>query len=350
MGSVPRFLSGAVLIGAGVVALSACLGSADNTGASRPSASSGSTPTPELPWAGLEVGGPPKIPYVQGRRYITPNGKVETLPTGRRGVSGVVPYSGGLLVSDATYFEGTVGVELVRHGMPVESWPSSGHCSSGSPIASRDGRYVAWVVVRCPETLVRAVGAVHRARADGSAEAMVPIGGGLVSVVGFCGRSVVYNAGFIDGAWISDFRSAPRRIPGVERVQAVNPRTGWMIGQRGDWARLMLDARGHVRWRARTGYLTAFSPDGTRVLLGTGRREVSVLKMLSGATAVRLDLPKGTESGSTVWETDRTLLTLVRLRGSVAVVRIELDGRVERVTPRLRYRAGPYPYVLILRH
>ena len=191
-------------------------------------------------------------------------------PRGRRGVSGVVVFSGGLLVSDAAYFEGTNGLALVRHGKPVESWPSFDHCPSGTPVASADGRFVAWVTVRCPESLDRSAGAVHRATANGSNEATQQIGPGLANVVGFLGQELVYNLGFQDGAWITDFRDAPSRIPGVDRVASLSERTGLLIGQRGDRARVVVDADGSVRWRVATGSLVAFSPDESKVLAITG--------------------------------------------------------------------------------
>lgn len=81
-------------------------------------------------------------------------------------------------------------------------------------MTSVDGSYVAWVTLRCPESFDRSVGAVHRARADGSDEMTHSVGPGLANVVGFLERSVVYNAGFRDGAWITNFHDDPSRIPG----------------------------------------------------------------------------------------------------------------------------------------
>lgn len=175
-------------------------------------------PAQPFSWAALPLGRPPVVAYVRGHRYVTPHGPNVQLPIDRQGVSGVVAFSGGLLVSGATYFEGTDSLDLVKHGTRVRSWPSSHHCSSGTPVASPDSRYAAWVTVRCPETDDQTVGAVHRARRDGSGETTQPVGVGLAGVVGFLGRRVVYNSGFQDGAWVTDFRGDARRIPGVDRV------------------------------------------------------------------------------------------------------------------------------------
>jgi hypothetical protein len=336
----------ALLAVSGLIAVSACTGEPNRSQPPVPARST-ATQSPRVAWADLAVGHRPKIPYVRGHRYVVPDRKALALPAGRRGVSGVVAFSGGLLVSDATYFEATNGVDLVKRGVTVESWRSASHCSSGAPIASSDGRYVAWVTVRCPEGLDRSIGAIHRARADGSDKVTQPVGPGLARVVGLLGRRVVYNAGFQDGAWIADFRSDPRRVPGVDSVRAVDPRTGWFIGQRGDRSRLVLRADGTVRWRLRAGDLIAFSPDGKMVLGTPGGLRLWVLRGRDGSTAASVDLPAGAQVWPTVWETSRTVLTLLRYRGEVAIVRVYLDGRIERVTAPVRLVDGRSPYVLL---
>jgi hypothetical protein len=345
---VTRF---ALLVVIGSMALSGCTGEAGTPGTPAPSRSStlaGSHPG-ETTWADLPVGRPPQIPYVRGRRYITPQGPDAALPADERGVSGVIPFSGGILVSDATYFEGTNGLAIVKDGSRVESWPSGRHCSSGTPVATTDGRYAAWVTVRCPETTDRSIGAVHRARTDGSVELAQPIGPGLANVVGFLGRRVVYNRGFQDGAWVTDLQGRPRRIPGVDRVWAVNQATGSFIGGLGDRMRVVVDADGAVRWRVRAGSLVAFSPDGTQVLAVQTRRKISVLNARDGSKVEQVDLPVGVGVFDTVWETNGTLLMLMQHKGSVAVVRVRLNGRIERTTPAVRLDGGLSPYVTISR-
>jgi len=330
-----------------LLALSACTSEGDNSGS--PSASP-PTLTESLPsnggWADMPAGGPATVPYVHGHRYVTPDDGEEALPSRARGVSGVLAFSDGLLVSDAAYFEGTNGVALVRRGQRVESWPSSGRCSSGVPVASADGRFVAWVTVRCPESEDRSAGAVHRAATDGTHEVTQPIGPGLAQVVGFLGQELVYNLGFQDGAWITDFRDAPSRIPGVDRVASLSERTGLLIGQRGDRARVVVDADGSVRWRVTAGSLVAFSPDGSKVLAVTGKR-LSLLRSSDGSTATGFDLPPGVGPWTAVWETNRTLLALMERAGRVAIVRVDLDGHLERVTPAVPVGDGQAPFVLL---
>ena len=333
-----------------LLVLSACTGDADRGAQVRTTPTATVSPPGDTIWSDLAVGPPPELPYVSGRRYVTPQGKDALLPVSRRGVSGVVPFAGGLLVSDAGYFEGSNGVDLVRRGARVKSWPSGRHCSSGVPVASPDGRYVAWVTVWCPESEDRTVGAVHRARADGSGEVTQPVGAELVHVVGFLGRKVVYDRGFQDVAWITDFRDDPSRIPGVESVLAVNQRTDWFIGRRGNAPRVVVDADGMVHLRIRAGYLVAFSPDGTKVLAVQARRQFAVLDVGDGGSVTAtVDLPARVDRSAAVWETNRTLLTLLRHDGEVAIVRVHLDGRIERATPVVRLHNGQSPYVIISR-
>lgn len=109
----------------------------------------------------------------------------------------------------------------------------------------------------------------------------------------------------------------------------------------------MVDADGRVRWRARVGDLVAFNPDGTKVLASYPGQQIAVLHGQNGSTVARVDLPAGAEKWTTVWETNRTLLTLMRHAGQAAIVRVYLDGRIERVTPPAPLNHGQSPYVLL---
>ena len=255
-------------------------------------------------------------------------------------------YADGLLVSDALWFEGSNGIAFVRRGAQVASWPSSHHCSSGEPVTSRDGSHVAWVTVRCPESEDRSVAALHVARSDGSGELTRSIGHGLAAAVGFVGESVVYTLGFEGGAWLTDGRAHPRRIPGVDHVRAVSP-AGAVIAQTGDTARLVMDVSGTILWRAEAGDLVSFSPDGTKVLALLEEPRISVLDARNGEAVTAVDIPAGAEAGSAVWETDQSLLMLVRRDGTVGVLRVRLDGPLERATTPVPAGAGDSPVTLL---
>lgn len=298
---------------------------------------------PPTTWGAVAAGPRPSVPYIREHHYVTPSGGSQRLPDAKLGVSGVLPFAGGLLVANAMYFEGSNGIDLVKDGRADPTWPSSRHCSSGSPVASAGGSFVAWSTVRCPESFDDTVGAIHRARADGRDERTHLFGPGLAWSVGFLGRQVVYNVGFEDGAWITDFARPPRRIPGVERVLDVDDRTGLLIAGRGDYARLVVATAGAVRWRIRVGDLYSFSPDGTKVL-AVSRREVSILRSSDGAVVTTFAVPDGVHPSELVWETERSLLTLVDHARRVAIVRVRLDGSLERATAPLPTgrHGGPY--------
>src|SRR5215217_1019482 len=82
-------------------------------------ACSDDAPRPTL--ADLPMGAPPRIGYVGHQVYVEPGGRRTPLPR-RLGVSGIVPYAGGFLVSDTLFFEGTVGLNVVRDGRVVGTY------------------------------------------------------------------------------------------------------------------------------------------------------------------------------------------------------------------------------------
>lgn len=350
----------AVALAVGVLLVAGCSGSPDGAASSTVSPSTDSPAVGESTsvaptvaaaddadsWTDLAQGPAPQIPYVAGNRVVTPRREV-TLPMRGRGISGVVAVAGGFMVADAIFFEGTNGVHLIRHGSQVTTWPSAAHCSSGSPVASADGDLVAWVTVRCPESLDRTIGAVHRSRASGADHTSQPIGTGLAHVVGFLGGRVVFNRGFVQGGWITDFRRPPIRIPHVQGIRDVAPRRGLLIGITHRGSHVVVDPHGRRHWASPAGELVAFSPDGAHVLATVGRHRLLILDARDGSTASTIDLPRGAQSWSTVWESAETLLILHQRRGHVCVVRLAADGRPEQAAPALRARPGRTPYLLL---
>lgn len=120
-------------------------------------------PVPVASLDDLPRGAAPRIGYVDHQAYVAPDGRRTSLPR-RLGVSGIVPYDGGFLVSDNRFFEGTVGLWFVTeeeaHDLPG--------CSSGPP--RRADGWVWWVIAHCPESLDVVRAEIHRARPDGSGE------------------------------------------------------------------------------------------------------------------------------------------------------------------------------------
>jgi hypothetical protein len=121
------------------------------------------SPSPRPTLADLPTGAPPRIGYVDHQAYVEPSGRRTPLPR-RIGVSGIVPYAGGFLVSDTRYFEGSVGLWFVTADS-VRDLPG---CSTGTP--RRVDGWVWWVTALCPESLAGdlARSTVHRARPNGT--------------------------------------------------------------------------------------------------------------------------------------------------------------------------------------
>lgn len=291
----------------------------------------------------LPAGPPPAVAYVDRGTYVDPHGRRTPLPD-ERGISGVVPYDGGFLVSDTAWFERSNGLALVRDGRPVRGWFPDRLCSSGTPAASDDGAYVAWVATLCPESGWSGTGQVHRARVDGTGEVTEPLGS-QSSVVGFLGSRVVYVESNPWRVLVTDFATPPIRIPGIDFVVDVDERRGRLIGVRGDHARVVVDLAGRVVWRSQHGSLGAFSPRGGHVVAWR-RHELTVLDADDGSVVATLRNPSRWAT-SMAWEDERHLLVVASRHGRSAVVRLGLDGSAERATPVAAERPGDPPYLLL---
>lgn len=151
-----------------------CSGSSDPPRPTPLSPTTASVPSrPTL--ADLPRGAPPRIGYVERRTWVAPDG-TRTRLRSRHGISAVVPYDGGFLVSDTRWFEGSVGLWFVTE----DSARDLPGCSTGMPRLV-DG-WVWWVTALCPESLAGelARSTVHRARPDGSEHTVRvfrPVGG-----------------------------------------------------------------------------------------------------------------------------------------------------------------------------
>jgi hypothetical protein len=299
------------------------------------------TPVPPRPTLDdLPAGVPPRVAYVDHGAYVDRSGHRSPLP-GRNGISGAVPYDGGFLVSDARWFEMSNGLAFVRDGRPVPGWFPDRLCSSGTP--ADDGGFVAWAAVSCPESGYTVPGHLHRSATDGSGEVTQPVAG-LASVVGLLGSRVVYHQHHPGGAWVTDFVDPPVRVRGIDGAADVDAAHQRVIGWRGDRARVVaLD--GTLLWRYPRGSLESFSPRGTRVLARrTGRLVVLDADDGSVAASLRLPFRQVLQLG---WEDERHVLAVVTRAGRTAVLRLGIDGSVERATRPAPYRPTGPPYVLL---
>jgi hypothetical protein len=281
-----------------------------------------------LALSGCQWGQPPRIPYVDGTTYVTPDGRRTPIQGQQKiGVSAVLPYADGLLVADTRWFEGSVGLAHVRGNERTELGP----CSTGGGVPSADRTRVAWLTLGCPESLELAVAAVHVADADGSDGWSRELDRqSLLFVVGFLGDAVV-----VDG-WLDPIRVVPEEGPITEVPHlrhAVDVHGTLVAGSQG----VVDTASGALLWHDPRAELGSFSPDG-RLLFGAQRGENVLFDARTGevvATLPRRIYP-------TVWEDDRHLLAVAYGKEREAMMRIGLDGRAELVGPVRDAR--PYGY------
>ena len=287
-------------------------------------------PTPAPTLRDLPRGKPPRIGYVDGPAYHRADGTVLPLPNPpRRGwIGSARPSRSGLLVSDTKYFEGTSGLHLLNEGRSTDL----GLCTSGYGAVSDDRDFLGWATFGCPESTEGGPETLlHRREPDGEVTQELPIEPNtnrLTSVVGFIGHELVYQRGFIDGVFLTDLRQEPRRIPGLISAVTLTGTRGLVAGHFDPDGRQVgvVDARsGEVLWRRRGAYPYAFSPDGKRLLSGTGRG-VIVVQTDSGTVLRRIDAPPGTNFGTAVWESDRALLLVAANQSDQALVRADLNS------------------------
>lgn len=235
----------------------------------------------------------PRVPYVSGTVLHRPDGSRLQLRLRSRGPWGVtsiipVPMTGGYLVTDHGWFEGTVGMQrLDPNGQAVDAWASTGPARLGP-----DGQ-VAWVRVPVPESMQDGQPALH---VDHRVQELP--GHIQPSILRFDGARVVYSARVLGDGRPRD-RTFETTVPGRPRRTA-RP-TERSLSPRG------------THWWVR---------DDRKLVLGRGE-----------AVLVRLrDRGLGVVLAQPVWEDDRHLLaTLVRDRQQ-ALVRVGVDGTVTRAT------------------
>jgi hypothetical protein len=130
------------------VLVTGCGGDGDGDGESAPPAASSPTGSASTASAGpiewvdaLPIGPPPRIGYVIGHTYHSPDGGIVQLPRDR-GYTAIAPLGDGFLAVDDRIFEATVGIlRLDSRGrrVGVERYVA------GAPVISGDGRTLRWI-------------------------------------------------------------------------------------------------------------------------------------------------------------------------------------------------------------
>jgi hypothetical protein len=222
---------------------------------------------------------------------------------------------------------------------------------TGGLVVSADGSQVAWSEYDGTRWSV-----VDRDVAGGRAERRTALPRGpqdaLVTVVGFSSDTevVVARRDPEDGSvrtLVADGTSV-RELPGLLRPKAASAATGMVAGvvsvDTDSSCSGVVDVAagtGEVVWRTCDHTLVSYSPDGRHVVGfadyfdGPGSPTVTILDAVSGEVAVDFDLA-GPRRGvvaiaEVAWEDSETLLATLVSGEDQYVVRLGLDGSVERV-------------------
>lgn len=238
--------------------------------------------------AELPRGPRPRTGYAAGSAYLPPHGPRTPLPA-PHGLSGVAPWGERFLVADTRWFEGTLGLALRgAGGRLVREWPSA-----GTPVAARDGR-VAWSRVTVSEATHPGPARLFVGHRDGAVRAQT-VRPGIVHPLGFAGHRLVFARAWGGGLFLTDLRARPHRLP----------------------------------WSPR--HPGPVDPGGRRIVTLAGS-SLRVVRLSDGTLLHRLVPPRGWVT-SLAWEDRRHLLAVVQQGTRAAVVRLGLDGLVERATP-----------------
>lgn len=308
--------------------------------ASAPSTPAGTT-SPALPGselADLPAGDRPRIAYVVGNVVVRPDGSRLriTLPHHER-VAAVYPLGPRVLVLGANVFEGYAHTYLIGlSGSLLAQWSTFGR-----PAATRDGR-----VLLAVETSSEAVPKGPRGVLVADPRRRVPRWGFFATgphptVAGAIGDLVVFSAGrrhnYADGpvqepgVQLHSLAAGTDREVWLESVIDVDEKGRRLRAWRGNVVQTYDLAGRQVGCDLRVaGREFRFSPSG-RLSVTQPARTLSVFDGRCAAAVATWRLP--TRPIDVVWESERSLLCILRIAGDTAIVRLRLDGSTERATP-----------------
>ena len=297
----------------------------------------GSTQGTGLVLRDLARGPDPRISFVDGHDFVATDGSRHPVPIAA-GITAIAPYHGGFLVAD----DHVVGSSVGLHQLDGQGHEIASSCTTGSPVLSPDQLDAVWVQYPCAQADGTPSSVIVRGIASGMGDGETSQDTGLFArVVGLLGERVVLTVDSGDGgAFVTDLQHPPVRIPGLASAGGVSPTTGQVAGQVvGDTSTAVVvdPDTGAVAWRAEHTVLQGFSPDGRHVLgivdhgsgfccqavydAATGRPLTDVERILNGI---------GATSVPVTWEDDRHLLAGIPDGKRLVLVRIGLDGSLER--------------------
>ncbi len=286
---------------------------------------------------GLPTGDAAGVPYLEGGRLVTPSGPVRLPePYGM-----VTPYDGGYLAVLSSQHPGQV-VVLNAAMEVIHTYPDGGF----SLAVSQDGSRVAYVV-RESKTKVRLVDAPTDGTDAVTWTIDVPRGESLEPVGFLDDDTVVYNSPAADVMGYARAGDKPTPITGLLRVDDASEATGLVsglvsYGNDGGCSGVMDPATGELLWKSCEVSKLRFSPDGRYVVAdasyfdGAGSPTLTVLDASTGGVVVTFSPESGTRTvvgvSQAVWEDDSTVLAYLAEGNDQTMVRLGLNGSIERVT------------------
>jgi hypothetical protein len=285
-------------------------------------------------------GDDPAIPWMDGTVLHQPDGATTDLG---QAYYEVTPYDGGWAVVDLA--EGTTSF-LDADGKARQTF-------TGQSLAvSADGESLASVLTATAGDQDIGLYPVAGVGPGGYLSSVVSFDG-TVDLAGFTGpQAVAYTlegAQGRAGAWITDWEHEPRRLPGLLNVRAASQATGVVSGltsvddlEPGSCSAVVVAATGHQRWETCDYTLESFSPDG-RYVIGTddyhdgiGGTTVAILDAIDGTVLAEYSTRDIGFTGSSVWETNSTVLVTTYQDGLWYALRLGLDGTVTQALDPVR--------------
>ncbi len=326
-----------------------------------------SLPSPRVPetlvrsrdFAMLPAGRPPRIPYVFGRHTLAAVGRPpRALPAPLGGISALARLRHGWLIASTPGSEGPqegsprrfASVTLVDEALdPV--WTRVG---ADRFATNGRGTSLAYFTVAGPRG---SAGQLMLAAANGKPIRRWTFAPNeLATPIGITSRGlVVYNLlgphGRSRGSWLTGSGSAAPRRLGL----SVRAASGDLVaGSTNEGCQVVLRDEAEL-WRRCAGFqLVAFSPNGRYVAgfhtaTGAEFEEVYVFDALTGrrvsdTTANYTSGFRGLPAGHLAWEDNLHLLLPYRAPAT-AVLRLGMNGKLERATGALRRSSGELPFV-----
>ncbi|MFC6286264.1 hypothetical protein ACFP3Q_07775 [Nocardioides sp. GCM10027113] len=299
--------------------------------------------------AELPQGAPPAVDHAFGGTYVFADGDTVELPVGGGPIRDAAPYLDGVLVASLPRRNGGYPLDLTLVDRNGETrWT---RCGLG-PRVSGDGSTTgfAWMEGDCDISW-------RGARLEwGPATDSGPVSGGplaqdaQISPVAVTEDRIVYNIGeydpAVEGVRIAEGRSGPEVVPGVAWAATAAPEAGLVggIDDTGTWGVYDESGDGVLRLRDRNERPVSFSPDARFVVTrhdAGGNPTLRIREIATGRAVVTLQgLGLG---GAFSWEDPlHVLLACFDGDGRQSLVRLGVDGSLERATPARESTQGDY--------